>query len=78
MKVDPFHCNCCPAEHKDLLLIETRFEGQQCFAELQCRICNAFWTAEIGPAPGSTDLLTTDFDHQPGWRVLDIHRRSSI
>ena len=77
MKVDPFHCDCCPDQHKDLLLTETRFEGHQCFAELQCRVCQALWTAEIGPTPGSANPLASEIGDQPGWRVLGLAPRHS-
>ncbi|MDX7952165.1 hypothetical protein P7D22_13370 [Lichenihabitans sp. Uapishka_5] len=77
MKVDPFPADCCPIEHKDMLLIETRFEGQQCFAELQCRVCQALWTAEIGPTPGNTDPFEIGIEDQPGWRVLSLAPHTS-
>ena len=75
MKVDPFPCDCCPDQHKDLLLIETRFEGHECFAELQCRVCQALWTAEIGPRSGSPDPFASGIENQPGWRVLGLTPR---
>lgn len=60
------------------MLIETRFSGRRCFAELQCRVCGTLWTAEIGPAPGETDLAAADLDDEARWRVLDIQRRVRI
>lgn len=75
MKVDPFHCDCCPDQHKDLSLIETRFEGQQCFAELRCRVCHALWTAEIGPTSGNANPLADEIGDRPGWRVIGISPR---
>ncbi|MDX7953121.1 hypothetical protein P7D22_18315 [Lichenihabitans sp. Uapishka_5] len=77
MKVDPFPADCCPTKHKDLLLIETRFEGQHCFAELQCRVCQALWKAEIGPTPGSADTFASGMGDQPGWRVLSLTPHAS-
>ena len=75
MKVDPFPADCCPDEHKDLFLIETRFEEHRCFAELQCRVCQALWTAEIGPTPGNADPLAGGIEERPGWRVLSLTPR---
>lgn len=77
LKVDPFPTDCCPGAHKDLELIETRFEGQQCFAELQCRVCRTLWTAEIGPTPGNANPLTAGIGDRPGWRVLGLTRHTS-
>ena len=71
MRVYPFICDCCPTENKDLMLIETRFEGQRCFAELECGICKALWTAEIGPSPHGATPLADVAGHRQ-WRVLGI------
>lgn len=76
MKVDPFHCDC-PGQHQDLTLIETRFEGQHCFADLQCRVCHALWTAELSPTPGDPSSLSAKKEDQPGWRVLSFTPRRS-